>query len=554
MLLISRQDAKKGEPCRRLPFLILELLFLFLSINKIVTSSSEIIILWFMFKHDYELHADEFLKISHDFHLGHLPTETRHPLTMNLSHMVNENLSEALRIMYKVDEHALGKMLEYSESIFGLHLSIKKTLENKKKIFLCGCGATGRLSLALETFWRELNPVHGESLISFMAGGDVALIKSVESFEDHPEYGERQLKELGFSDGDLLLAITEGGETPFVIGACNLAAKISNNKPYFLYCNPDETLKKINRSKAVIENSNIHKICFFVGPMSISGSTRMQASTVLMYGAGLALLNRFEKANDVHARIKYDLEIFSQVDYTKLAPFIQAEAEIYHQHEFVLYHAPKRLGLSILTDTTERSPTFSLSPFENNQDTGTLPSLSYLTLDEAPSVDKAWETMLYRQPRCLEWEHCFERTGLKRLMGFDISQKAKEIRDQKGKQHHFLIKEGQANLSFQLDTHHATWDITGSSYLLKQTILKMLLNTHSTLIMGKLSRYQGNIMTWVKPTNNKLIDRAARYIDFLLSDAGIEKSYEEIVKEIFATIPTMQETESIVLKTVAKLK
>lgn len=43
-----------------------------------------------------------------------------------------------------------------------------------------------------------------------MAGGDVALIKSVEDFEDHPEFAVQHMKDLGFTENDLLLASTEG--------------------------------------------------------------------------------------------------------------------------------------------------------------------------------------------------------------------------------------------------------------------------------------------------------------------------------------------------------
>ena len=43
-----------------------------------------------------------------------------------------------------------------------------------------------------------------------MAGGDAALVRSIERFEDYPEYGARQLRELGFRDGDLMVATTRG--------------------------------------------------------------------------------------------------------------------------------------------------------------------------------------------------------------------------------------------------------------------------------------------------------------------------------------------------------
>lgn len=113
-----------------------------------------------------------------------------------------------------------------------------------------------------------------ESVISLMSGGDLALIKSVEDFEDHPEFAEQHMKDIGFGKNDLLISSTEGGETPWVIGATNYAVETSSRLPFFLYCNPDDKLK-VQRSKDVINNPKIIKINLTVGPMGITGSTRM---------------------------------------------------------------------------------------------------------------------------------------------------------------------------------------------------------------------------------------------------------------------------------------
>ena len=40
----------------------------------------------------------------------------------------------------------------------------------------------------------------------------------------------------------MLISTTEGGETPFVIGATEAALSISERTPFFLYCNPDKIL------------------------------------------------------------------------------------------------------------------------------------------------------------------------------------------------------------------------------------------------------------------------------------------------------------------------
>jgi len=43
----------------------------------------------------------------------------------------------------------------------------------------------------------------------------------------------------------------------------------------------------------------------------------------------------------------------------------QTEAKIYQNKDKIFYETNSRFGLTVLTDTTERSPTFSLTPFEN---------------------------------------------------------------------------------------------------------------------------------------------------------------------------------------------
>jgi len=172
-----------------------------------------------------------FLEIAPQFSLGHLTTESFHPESASLSETAKKNISEAFKILQRIDHSALDVMKSKGQLLWGLAQEIVATLESGNKIFLCGCGATGRLSLVLETLYHQQFG-KSENVISFMAGGDYALIKSVESFEDRTDYGQRQLSELGFGDNDLLLASTEGGETPFVIGATKFAAASSQRKPF----------------------------------------------------------------------------------------------------------------------------------------------------------------------------------------------------------------------------------------------------------------------------------------------------------------------------------
>jgi N-acetylmuramic acid 6-phosphate etherase len=99
-------------------------------------------------------------------------------------------------------------------------------------------------------------------------------------------------------------------------------------------------------------------------------------------------------------------------------------------------------------------------------------------------------------------------------------------------------------------------DVTanGLSELFQHLLLKQMLNIHSTVVMGRLGRYKNNLMTWVSPTNCKLVDRATRYVKQLLAGAGhTNQPYDEIVRRLFAEMDVAQPDESVVLRTYRSL-
>ncbi len=493
----------------------------------------------------------EFLSIAAQFKLGHLVTESFHPKTTHLSKLVKENVKEAHSLLQEVDRDALSMMKAKEGELFELAQTIQNTLKAGNKVFMCGCGATGRLSLVLETLHRQQYGDTGK-VFSFMAGGDFALIKSVESFEDRTDFGEKQLMELGFGPHDLLLASTEGGETPFVIGACNKAAAYSDNSPYFLYCNPDDVLMPINRSKEVIENSRIKKINLTVGPMAISGSTRMQSSTVLMLGIGVGLLYEHKDAQAFKEFYQDFLRRLTLTDYSSLASLTTLEANLYLEKKYLNYLADPHLAISILTDTTERSPTFSLRAFENNLESSSERSLSYLFIPEVSTSAEAWTKLLWRKPRALDWNELDGKISHEKVMGFDISEAGLKKRSTSIPTENFIISYAQGRVSFQCQSEKVTFE-WGREPLMNHLMVKMLLNAHSTLIMGLLGRYEGNVMTWVRPSNNKLIDRATRYILQLLKQKNKTASYEAVVEKIFAEVEILNENEPVVLRVLEKL-
>ncbi|HRH97022.1 MAG TPA: SIS domain-containing protein [Prosthecobacter sp.] len=502
--------------------------------------------------------AEEFLKVATDYQLGALDTESQHPFTTSLSQMAHEDVGEAVKLMHQVDVHALRQFAAKSAPLADLARAVGATFNAGHRVFLCGCGATGRLSLSIEIFCRMgVLPVPDpERVVAFMAGGDLALIKAIETFEDHPEYGARQLEELGFAQGDLLIASTEGGETPFVIGAAERAAELSSNHPWFLYCNPDEQLIHVAvRSKRVIENPAIRKMNLAVGAMAISGSTRLQASTVLMAAVGFAFLHQHDPEN-APGEVLQLLRHVAHCDGQFLAPFIEHEASVYERGAFVLY-ASSRFGITVVTDTTERAPTFSLVPFEKQDDPAAPASWCHFIMPEQAGACSAWNALLHREPRTLEWPEVRQVAGAEALACYDFSAQLstrRQIRTKKAEHLFFNIGGGAGEMVWEFDGLKHRLDLTGVHEFHAHLLLKMLINIHSTLVMGRLDRYVDNLMTYVKPSNNKLIDRAVRYVRLLAQRrTGKMPAYGKVTRLLFEEREKLKPGEPIVLKTLAAL-
>jgi len=504
--------------------------------------------------------AEKFLSIASRFKLGRLTTESPHPATKDLSSLASEDLPKAISILKELDNDTIRILTEKREKICYLKDIIHDTIRSGNNIYFCGCGSTGRLSLTLETLWRQVNKndTIKDRVFSFMSGGDVALIRSIENFEDFPQYGERQLVEAGFKDGDLLIGSSEGGETPFVIGAVEKAAKISKRKPFFLYCNPDELLcEVVERSRLVIENPDIEKINLTVGPMAVTGSTRMQSSTILLAAVGIALFYYKEKDKIIYDVIEDFNGFWNSVDIQFIKNFIILETEFYKKGEYILYETDNNLGITIITDTTERSPTFSLYPFENAIDEDQDLSLCYLFMPDTTSSERAWKNLLWRSPRTLEWPEIGDIASMKRLLGFDFSAKVilrRKVQHRSIRHHLFKIKHDQTRISFILESESHFLPAPFTMPLFTHLLLKMILNIHSTLVMGRLRRYEGNVMTYVKASNNKLIDRTIRYIALILKNKNIDMPYDTIAHILFEVIELTPFDQSIVLATVEEIE
>ena len=561
--------------------------------------------------------SGEFLQISGQFQLGRLVTESSHPVTADLSSVAKTDVAAALKLLFTADQDVLVKFREIVASgrIETIAQAVAESVKKGGKIFLTGCGSTGRLSILLDSVWRDFcrkrgNPGWENRVFSVMAGGDYALIKSVEGFEDFTVFGCKQIRDLGVAAGDTVFAITEGGETSFVIGTA-WAGVEAGAKVYFVYNNPDDILcETVERSREVIQDERIEKINLTTGPMAITGSTRMQATSIqlaVMLGILELVARRLfgERTEGVLAAQLAGVETFyaglQHPDLlARLAKLVRMEEKIYRAGRRNNYHA-NRFGIDVLTDTTERSPTYCTPPFRKHDDAKAAESWAFLYVPEARTAE-AWKRILKRSPRCVEWTETevralvkpeqFERTretvakiSARELLRFRVGldgindrppgdgcgavvvvgeRELQEWRDcwQHVVEHFFISGDETAALFFGTEFHFADlYNLVNQKDTTKELIfvnvpaagllldgvtrlaVKLVMNAISTCTMVRLGRVLGNYMIWVVPSNLKLIDRATRYI-VNLTGLGYEAANELLFEVIEYVEPRMKSDQA----------
>jgi N-acetylmuramic acid 6-phosphate (MurNAc-6-P) etherase len=379
------------------------------------------------------------------FQLQGLLTEQRHPNTNNLSYRIVNDTRGGITELLAVDQDISKKFREMASNPRELKTltlasrAIEMAIIQHRKIYFYGTGATGRLSVLVESSlwrpfwekvkhlpaWKKINrqlPNVENMLIGTITGGDRALVSSMPGFEDLPIVGKLQLQEQSIQKDDLVFAITEGGETSAVIGTILAADKLNTppkqNNHYFIYNNPDKALLHFSRSRSVLQNPNIIKINLTTGPQAIAGSTRMQATSSELYLVGILLEDALQ-----HVLQKYlskqemqqlgfcesvtlqqrllNFQVLQAISYhaaSMIASWTNLETEAYATHHIAIYFANQAL-LPVFTDITERSPTFRLEPLDTVKT-----KKSWVTVwTSANSQKQAWYNLLHHPFRGLSY-------------------------------------------------------------------------------------------------------------------------------------------------------
>ncbi|WP_027120948.1 N-acetylmuramic acid 6-phosphate etherase [Mycoplasma leonicaptivi] len=142
------------------------------------------------------------------------------------------------------------------------------TIKNKGRVFYVGAGTSGRIAM-LDSL--DILPTFGEyNWFKYaMAGGQQAILKSLEGYEDDFELGKKDAKKFKINQNDLIIGLSASGNTRYVNGFFVFAKEVFAKT--VLISNQDSGLCLQNTDLALISH---------LEPEIIDGSTRLKSATL----------------------------------------------------------------------------------------------------------------------------------------------------------------------------------------------------------------------------------------------------------------------------------
>ena len=163
---------------------------------------------------------------------------------------------------------AVAAVYAVRKQIASAAVAMQARLQDRGRLIYAGAGTSGRLAVQ---DGAELAPTFGwpdERLLFLIAGGEEALLRSVEGAEDDAEGGTRLIVQHAVTAQDVLIAVAASGTTRFTL-ACLREAKRCGAL----------TLGIANNGASPILDEADHPILLDTGSEPIAGSTRLKAGT-----------------------------------------------------------------------------------------------------------------------------------------------------------------------------------------------------------------------------------------------------------------------------------
>lgn len=266
---------------------------------------------------------------------GRLITEQANPLTSNIDKL---NTITMLRLINNEDKKVAYAVEEQLEVIAeAVDLIYEKLLDGGRLIY-CGSGTSGRLGVLDAVECPPTYSVSSELVMGIIAGGSDSMFKAKEAAEDSEELCADDLKNIDFSEKDVLVAIAASGRTPYVLGGVKYARSLGA-KTIFLTCNDKELVSGL---------ADI-TISVVTGPEAVTGSTRMKAGTAQKLVLNMLSTGTMIKLGKVYGNLMVDVKPTNKklVERSKRIVMASTRADL-EQASLVLEETRYNVKLAIL--------------------------------------------------------------------------------------------------------------------------------------------------------------------------------------------------------------
>jgi len=192
-------------------------------------------------------------------------TEQENPRSKNLSSL---STAEIVALMNEEDALVAAAVKRVLGDVAKAVDETVARLAKGGRLFYIGTGTSGRLGVLDASECPPTFGVSPELVQGVIAGGYDACYRAVEASEDDAEAGAADLKQRGFSAGDVVVGIAASGRTPYTVGAVTHARSLGAFT-VGLTCVPDSPITKAAELSIVP----------IVGPEVLTGSSRLKAGT-----------------------------------------------------------------------------------------------------------------------------------------------------------------------------------------------------------------------------------------------------------------------------------
>ena len=226
--------------------------------------------------------------------LKKIATEQRNPNTMNIDTL---STLEMVRLINREDHKVAEAVSLVADKIAQAVDLIAERLRKGGRLIYCGAGTSGRLGILDAVECPPTYSTDPEMVQCLMAGGHGAIFKAVEGAEDNRELGVRDMQNISFSAGDVLVGIAASGRTPYVLGCMEYARSLGASTVAVTCCPGSmlDTFADIGIAPAP-------------GPEVVTGSTRMKSGTAQKMVLNMLSTGAMIKLGKVYGNLMVDVK------------------------------------------------------------------------------------------------------------------------------------------------------------------------------------------------------------------------------------------------------